>query len=74
MRHEEVFCVARKTLYAVHDLVFYGPGRPNSLHVGASRLNGLEFLLKQFDDSKFWRILQNGYRFISSAELHNSSF
>ncbi|XP_045025183.1 uncharacterized protein LOC123469907 [Daphnia magna] len=67
-RHDETFCAARKLLSAVHDLAFYDPKRPTSLHVDASRLNGLGFLLKQLDDSKKWRIVQAGSRFISSAE------
>ncbi|KZS18271.1 Uncharacterized protein APZ42_015591 [Daphnia magna] len=49
-RHDETFCAARKLLSTVQDLAFYYPKRPTSLHVDASRLNGLGFLLKQLDD------------------------
>jgi hypothetical protein len=49
-RHDEAFFAARKLLSTVHDLAFYDPKRPTSLHVDASRLNGLGFILKQLDD------------------------
>ena len=67
-QHEEAFTAARTLLSTVRDLAFYDPKRPTSLHVDASRLNGLGFLLKQLDDSKVWRVVQAGSRFLSSAE------
>jgi hypothetical protein len=36
-------------------LVFYDRSRPTSLHVGASKLNGLGLLLKQLDVANVWR-------------------
>ena len=65
---QEAFTAARTLLSTVRDLAFYDPKRPTSLHVDASRLNGLGFLLKQLDDSKVWRVVQAGSRFLSSAE------
>lgn len=55
-------------LSTINDLAFYDPGRLTSLHVDASRLNGLGFLLKPLDDSNLWRFVQAGSRFISDAE------
>ncbi len=52
----------------VRDLAFWVVKRQTSLHVDASRLNGLGFLLKQLDDSKVWRVVQAAFRFLSSAE------
>jgi hypothetical protein len=67
-QHEEASTAARRLLSTVRDLAFYDPKRPTSLHVDASRLNGLGFLLKQLYDSKVWRVVQAGSRFLSSAE------
>ena len=67
-RHDEAFSAARALLSEVSDLAFYGPKRPTSLHVDASRLNGLGFLLKQLDSSSKWRVVQAGSRFLSNAE------
>lgn len=48
---------------------FYDPSRSTSLHVDASRLNGLGLLLKQRKTAIPWRLVQAGYRFLSSAEI-----
>jgi hypothetical protein len=57
-------------LSTVRDLAFYDLKRLTILYVDASRFNGLGFLLKQLDNSKVWRVLQAGSRFLSSAESH----
>jgi hypothetical protein len=49
-------------------LAFYDPALPTSLHVDASRLNGLGFLLKQQGADAKWTVVQAGSRFLSSAE------
>jgi hypothetical protein len=61
---EESFQKAREELAVSHELVFYHPEREITLHVDASRLNGLRFILKQKDaNTNEWRMVQAGSRF-----------
>ena len=66
--HDEAFLRARELLCAPPCLAFYDPELPTALHVDASLLNGLGFLLKQKGADGNWRIVQAGSRFLSSAE------
>ena len=66
--HDEAFTRARKLLCSPPYLAFYDPSLPTSLHVDASLLNGLGFLLKQQGEDGVWRIVQAGSRFLSAAE------
>lgn len=66
--HDEAFKSAREALSIIQDLSFYDQHRPTALHVDASLLNGLGFVLKQQADDGSWRIVQAGSRFLSSAE------
>jgi hypothetical protein len=66
--HDDAFKKARIILSEVRELAFYDLKRPTSLHVDASRLYGLGFLLKQRDPKNTWQVVQAGSRFISSAE------
>ena len=51
------------------ELAFYNPERETTLHVDASRLNGLGFILKQRDaNTNEWWMVQAGSRFLSPAE------
>lgn len=67
-RHEVAFTAAVKLLLTVHELAFYDPKRPTSLHVDTSRRNGLGFLFKQLDDSNAWHVMQAGSCFIFSSK------
>ena len=66
--HERAFRAARTELSEVKDLAFYDPRRPTALHVDASLLNGLGFILKQQQQNGTWRMMQAGSRFLSDAE------
>ena len=66
--HDAAFCNARKTLSSIPDLAFYDQTHPTALHVDASRLRGLGFVLKQLKPDNQWRMVQAGSRFLSSAE------
>ncbi|MFO0089907.1 MAG: Ty3/Gypsy family RNase HI domain-containing protein, partial [bacterium] len=66
--HDNAFRRARDTLAAVPDLAFYDPALPTALHVDASRLNGLGFVLKQQHADSRWNMVQAGSRFLSDAE------
>ena len=66
--HEEAFLKAREALSETHDLAFYDQKRPTALHVDASRLFGLGFILKQKDANGSWRMVQAGSRYLSEAE------
>ncbi|XP_046449296.1 uncharacterized protein LOC124197793 [Daphnia pulex] len=66
--HDDAFKAARRALSAHHSLAFYDPALPTSLHVDASRLNGLGFLLKKQGADAKWTVVQAGSRFLSSAE------
>lgn len=46
-QQESAFQIARKELAQENELAFYNPNRITSLHVDASRLQGLGFILKQ---------------------------
>jgi hypothetical protein len=67
-QHDVAFDAAKVLFSTVSDLAFYDPSRPASLHVDASGLNGLGFLLKQCDAKNVWRVVQAGSHFLSSAE------
>ncbi len=45
-------------LSAHHSLAFYNPAIPTTLHVDASRLNGLGFPLKQKRTDAQWKFVQ----------------
>jgi transposase InsO family protein len=66
--HEDAFLKARKALSEMHDLAFYDQNRPTALHVDASRLFGLGFILKQKDAEGSWRMVQAGSRYLSETE------
>jgi hypothetical protein len=66
--HDDAFKAARAALSAHQSLAFYDPALPTYLHVDASRLNGLGFLLKQQGADAKWTVVQAGSRFLSSAE------
>ena len=66
--HEEAFLRARETLSGISDLAFYNSNNPTALHVDASRLFGLGFILKQKDADGNWRMVQAGSRYLSEAE------
>ena len=66
--HDGAFRRAREALSNTKCLAFYDPALPTALHVDASRLNGLGFLLKQKGADGHWRLVQAGSRFLSSAE------
>ena len=60
---------AREELAVSPELAFYHPERETTLHVDASRLNGLGFILKKRDaNTNEWRMVQAGSRFLSPAE------
>jgi hypothetical protein len=68
-QHEAAFRLAREELANVQELAFYNLERATSLHVDASRLHGLGFILKQQDATTGkWHLIQAGSRFLSSAE------
>jgi hypothetical protein len=52
--HEDAFLKIKKALSETHDLAFYDQNRPTALHVDASRLFGLGFILKQKDAEGSW--------------------
>lgn len=66
--HDQAFKRARAALSTINDLAFYDPGHPTALHVDASRLNGLGFVLKQKGTDGSWKMVQAGSRFLSAAE------
>ena len=66
--HEKAFRAARAALSTVQSLTFYDPKRPTALHVDASRLHGLGFVLKQQQPDGSWQMVQAGSRFLSDAE------
>jgi hypothetical protein len=49
-------------------LPFYNPAHPTSLHVDASRLRGLGFILLQQQTNGSWNVVQAGSRFLSDGE------
>jgi hypothetical protein len=67
-QNDAAFDATKVLLSTVSDLALYDPSRPTSIHVDASRLNGLCFLLKQCDAANVWRVVQAGSRFLSSDE------
>ena len=66
--HEDAFKTVRTILSEVRDLAFDDAKCPTCLHVDASRLYGLGFILKQCDSNNAWQVVQAGSRFLSSAE------
>ena len=66
--HDEAFKRAREKLSTAPDLSFYDPAHRTALHVDASRLHGLGFVLKQLKPDGGWRVVQAGSRFLSSEE------
>jgi hypothetical protein len=66
--HEDAFLKARKALSETHDLTFYDQTRPTALHVDASRIFILGFILKQKDADGSWRMIQAGSRYLPEAE------
>jgi hypothetical protein len=69
-QHETDFQAARAALSSssVSKLAFYNPAHPTSLHVDASRLRGLGFILRQQQTNGSWNVVQAGSRFLSDAE------
>ena len=66
--HNAAFLAARSILSTIPDLSFYDPGFPTALHVDASRLQGIGFVLRQRAPDGVWKIVQAGSRFLSDAE------
>ena len=66
--HSDAFTNARSALSDIDQLAFYDPAHPTALHVDASRLHGLGFVLKQKKAGDQWRMVQAGSRFLSAAE------
>ena len=69
-QHDTDFQAARAALSStsISELAFYNPARPTSLHVDASRLRGLGFILRQQQTDGSWIVVQAGSRFLSDAE------
>ena len=68
-QEESAFQIARKELAQVQVLAFYNPDRITSIHVDASRLHGLGFILKQQDPATSkWQLVQARSRFLSSPD------
>ena len=57
-----------RLIFVVSKLAFYNPAHPTSLHVDASRLRGLGFILRQQQTNGSWNVVQAGSRFLSDAE------
>jgi transposase InsO family protein len=68
MQHEKDFKAARESLSSSSELSFYDSAAPTSLHVDASRLRGLGFILRQQKADGSWNVVQAGSRFLSDAE------
>lgn len=66
--HDKAFQKAKTTLSIITPLAFYNPLLPIAIHVDASRLLDLGFLLEQKDADGRWRILQAGSQFLSETE------
>ena len=66
--HRSSFNEARKELSSSAELSFYDPALPTALHVDASRLRGLGFVLRQQNLDGKWNVVQAGYRFLSDAK------
>ena len=49
-------------------LAYYDPTKETSLHVDASRLKGMSFVLKQKQSDGTWRFVQAGSRFLTETE------
>ena len=67
-QHDVHFKTARASLSSTATLSFYDPDRPTALHVDASRLRGLGFILRQQNKDGSWNVVQAGSRFLSDAE------
>ena len=67
-QHEKDFKAARESLSSSSELSFYNAASPTSLHVDASRLRGLGFILRQQKADGSWNVVQAGSRFLSDAE------
>jgi hypothetical protein len=65
---DQAFQNARKALSEITDLAFYNVNNLTALHVDASRLYGIGFILKQKDADGNWRMVKAGSRFLSDAE------
>ena len=68
VQHEMDFKAARESLSSSSELSFYDPASPTSLHVDASRLRGLGFILRQQKADGSWNVVQAESRFLSDAE------
>ena len=64
--HEEAFLKAHTVLLTISELAIYAPAWPTALHVDASRLFGLGFLLKK--NSGRGAVGQAGSRFLTDHE------
>jgi hypothetical protein len=65
-QYEAAFNAAHFELSSPAELSFYNPGLPMALHVDASRLRGLGFILRQQDPNGKWNVVQAS--FLSDAE------
>jgi hypothetical protein len=63
VQHEKDFKAARESLSSLSELSFYDPASPTSLHVNASRLRGLGFILRQQKADGSWNVVQAGSRY-----------
>ena len=65
---ERAFQDVKKALSTTPVMAYYDSKRATSLHVDASMLNGLGFVLKQQQPDGSWRMVQAGSRFITETE------
>ena len=65
--HSNAFANTRSALSDTSELAFFDPAHPTALHLDASRLHGLGFVLKQKKAGGQWRMIQAGSRFLSGA-------
>ena len=66
--HDQAMSEMKNALLDTPTLAYFRFGSPLHLETDASRKNGLEFALLQFQEGA-WRLIQCGSRFISETEL-----
>ena len=64
----QAFIKTKQFLSTPAALAFYDHRRETRLYTDASRLNGLGFVLKQKQPDGYWRTVQAGSRYLTSAE------
>ena len=66
--HDRAFTETKEALASAPILTYYDPNKPTSLHVDASRLNGIGFVLRQRQTAGTWSMVQAGSRFLTETE------